>query len=201
MSSQIGDILTTAGVTSTLREVSWKRAEERISSGEALSFGWIKTSERQKRWRYSKPVCTLRTVLVTRAAQPVPWDGQHPLQAYKFGWTRAYSYGDALDKIRSTLNVVEMPTEEVALKRLLAGTVNAVPMDSAVAQTLVGRLFTPDQGKQLLIDLDPAHKMYDADTHLVCALSSPTCATTIERFNQALKVRRGAGLVPACAPA
>lgn len=199
LTRQVQDAFSAAGVATTLKELSWKAAEDRVNRTDAVSFGWIKNSERLTRWQYSNPICSLRTVLVTRASYPVVWQSLEQLKNYKLGWSRGYSYGDALDQLRPTLDVVEMANEEVALKRLRAGSVDAVPMDILVARNLIAKTFTPEEAQSLVVDTSAHRTIFKSDVHVVCAQASTSCAATLERFNQGLKTRRGSAPPGVCA--
>lgn len=198
LTRQVQDAFSAAGLATTLKEVSWKRAEDRVNRDQAVSFGWIKNSDRLSRWHYSSPICSLRTVLVTRATYPVEWQSLEQLKAYKLGWTRGYSYGDAMDQLRPTLDVTEMVSEDIALKRLRAGSVDAVPMDILVARSLIARIFTPEEALGLVVDAAPNRTISRSDVHVVCAKSSTSCAPTLQRFNQGLKSRRGNAAAGVC---
>jgi polar amino acid transport system substrate-binding protein len=198
LTRQVQDAFTATGVATTLKEVSWKGAEDRVNRTDAVSFGWIKNSERLTRWQYSNPICSLRTVLVTRATYPVVWQNLEQLKNYKLGWSRGYSYGDALDQLRPTLDVIEMASEDIALKRLRAGSVDAIPMDILVARSLIAKTFTPEEAQSLVVDTAPNRTLFKSDVHVVCAQASAGCAATLERFNQGLKVRRGNAAPGAC---
>lgn len=197
LTRQVRDAFKAAGVNLQLREASWKAAEEHIDRSGAVSFGWIKTSERLTRWRFSHPICSTRTVLVMRQSQPLAWTKLEQLKGIRLGWSRGYSYGEALDQLRPALQITEMGNDELALRRLLMGSVDAVPMDPLVARQLIATLFTEQEGKQLLIDLSPQHTIEKTELHVVCAQSSANCAATIEQFNRGLK-QRSEGHTPAC---
>ena len=198
LTRQVQDAFNAAGLPTTLREVSWKGAEDRVNRTDAVSFGWIKNSDRLSRWRFSSPICSLRTVLVTRTSNPVVWQNLEQLKNYKLGWSRGYSYGDALDQLRPTLNVIEMMSEDIALKRLRAGSVDAVPMDILVARNLIAKIFTPEEAQSLVVDVAPNRTIFKSDGHVVCSQASASCAATLERFNQGLKTRRGNAPPGAC---
>lgn len=198
LTRQVQKTLQLAGVPSAVQEVSWKAAEERINHAGVVSFGWIKTSERESRWHYSKPICSTRTVLVTRQSQPPQWSRLEQLKELRLGWSRGYSYGNALDQLRPTLNVTEMSDDTVALKRLLIGTVDAVPMDPLVARQLIRQNFTEEDARKFLVDLAPQRTIEKTELHVVCAQNSPACATTVQQFNRGLKQLRGDAPTPAC---
>lgn len=198
LTRQVRDAFKVTGTDIALVEVSWKMAEDRIQNAAAFSFGWIKNSERLARWRYSVPICSIRTVLVVRQSNPLQWTRLEQLQGISMGWSRGYSYGEALDSLRPRLQITEMGNDEVALKRLLHGSVDAVPMDALVADTLIAKLFDPGQAQQLLVDRAPQRTIAKSDLHLVCAQSSPTCADTLEQFNKGLRQLRGDIRTPNC---
>lgn len=198
LTRQVRDAFKAGGISLQLRESSWKAAEEHIDRNSAVSFGWIRTTERETRWFYSRPICTMRTVLVTRADQPIAWTRMEQLRGIRLGWSRGYSYGNALDQLRPSLDVTEMADDTIALKRLLLGSVDAVPMDPLVARALIRQTFNPADTRRFLIDLAPQHTIDKADLHVVCAQASSNCKATLERFNRGLRQLRGDGPVPAC---
>jgi ABC-type amino acid transport substrate-binding protein len=134
---------------------------------------------------------------VVRQSQPLTWTKLEQLKGFRLGWSRGYSYGEALDQLRPNLQITEMGNDELALKRLYLGSVDAVPMDPLVARQLIATLFNEQEAKQLLIDLAPQHTIEKTELHVVCAQTSPSCAATIEQFNRGLK-QRGDGHTPAC---
>jgi polar amino acid transport system substrate-binding protein len=198
LTRQVQDAFSTAGIATKLKEVSWKGAEDRVNRTDAVSFGWIKNSDRLTRWQYSNPICSLRTVLVTRASYPVVWQNLEQLKGYKLGWSRGYSYGDALDRLRPILDVIEMASEDIALNRLRNGSVDAVPMDVLVARSLMSKIFTPEEAQSLVVDAAPNRTIFKSDVHVVCAQASASCAATLERFNQGLRAKRGNAPSGAC---
>lgn len=198
LTHQVQQVFTQAGVPTSLREASWKAAEERINRHGTVSYGWIRTTEREARWLYSRPICSTRTVLVTRANQPVNWTRLEQLKDIRLGWSRGYSYGNALDHLRPTLNITEMSDDTVALKRLLVGTVDAVPMDPLVARQLIRQTFSAVDAQRFLIDQAPQRTIEKTELHVVCAQSSPSCSATLEQFNKGLRQWRGDGPVPIC---
>lgn len=201
LASSVQHAFQRAGVPTALRETSWKAAEDRIDRAGIVSFGWIRTSEREARWHFSRPVCATRTVLVTRANQPIVWSRLEQLKDIRLGWSRGYSYGNALDQLRPSLDITEMSDDTVALKRLLMGSVDAVPMDPLVARQLIRQAFSAEEGRRFAIDLSPQHTIEKTELHVVCAQSSATCSATLEQFNKGLRQVRGDGPVPACGDA
>ncbi|MFY8116346.1 MAG: hypothetical protein ACOVLH_00950, partial [Roseateles sp.] len=92
LSAVVQDAFRQAGVATTLREVSWKTAQDHIDKAGAVSFGWIRTEAREARWHYSLPICTTRTVLITRQDRPLAWTRLEQLKDIRLGWSRGYSY-------------------------------------------------------------------------------------------------------------
>lgn len=193
------DAFAAAGVSARVKEVSWKAAEERIGEREAVSFGWIKTPERVARWRYSDAICTSTTFLVSRRSAPVRWANLADLKGMKVGWSRGYSYGDKFDALRPNLQVFEMPSDEIGLRRLLAGSVDAMPMDSLVAKELLQSKFSKAEAAELYLDVRPEQAIARADLHVVCDLRASACAKTLALFNQGLTKTRKSRAVASCA--
>ena len=187
-----------AGTETKLRETSWKAAENQVDHGQAISFGWIKNPERTARWLFSDPVCDASTVLVVRKSHPPVWSKLEQLASYRLGWSRGYSYGEAIDRLRPNLQVTEMVNDEVALRRLADGSVDAVPMDPLVAKELIRKLFSAQEAQHLLIDTAPQHVIARTSLHLVCSMAAGHCKSTIALFNLGLKQYYKQGAVPMC---
>ena len=188
-----------AGVSAQLKEVSWKAAEEHLGERGAVSFAWIKTPERVAQWRYSDPICTSTSFLVSRRAAPVRWASMADLKGMKVGWSRGYSYGDKFEALRPDLQVFEMPSDEIGLRRLLAGSVDAMPMDSLVAKELLQSKFSKAEAAELYLDARPEQAIARADLHVVCDLRSSSCAKTLALFNKGLSKHRKNQVAASCA--
>lgn len=181
-----------------IREVSWKTAEAHLDQGRTLSFGWIMTAERQRRWRFSDPICSTVTVLVRRADH-APLNRLDEIRDQRVGWSRGYSYGERFDTLRPQMQVEEMPNDEVGLRHLLLGTVDFMPMETLVARALIARVFSPEEGAKLVIDSSPAHVILRTPLHMVCRIGAQACDELIASFNQGLRTARGGDRVPSCA--
>ena len=191
ISAAVKKALAQVGIEARLYEVSWKAAEVRLDAGKTTSFAWIKNADRLPRWRFSAPICRTRTVVLTHLDRPLPMQSLADLKGKRVGWSRGYSYGDAMEALRAELRIEEMPTDEVALRHLLAGGIDAMPMDSAVARQLLSQRFTPEQGRMIVIDPSPQRTINYTELHLVCGVSDPECAKRITRFNTGLRALQG----------
>ena len=179
------------GTVATLQEVSWKAAEVRLNAGTVTSFAWIKSTDRLTRWRFSAPICANRNVIVSHAERPFVMHSPADLKGQRVGWSRGYSYGDAMDALRSALTVEEMPNDEVALRQLLNGRIDAMPMDITVARQLRDQRFSAAERRKLVIDPSPARTVSTSELHLVCGVADAECARRVARFNAGLKAVQG----------
>lgn len=198
LTQTVQSAFSTTGAETKLRETSWKAAENQIDQAQAISFGWIKNPERVAKWLFSDPVCDTSTVLVVRKSNQPVWSKLEHLVSYRLGWSRGYSYGEAIDRLRPNLQVIEMVNDEVALKRLADGSVDAVPMDPLVAKELIRKLFSAQEAQNLLIDTAPQHVIARTSLHLVCSMTAGHCKTTIGLFNLGLKQHYKQSAVPMC---
>jgi polar amino acid transport system substrate-binding protein len=180
-----------AGVPVRLEHVAWKKAEYMVDAGKAASYGWIKTPERQHKWQFSEPICSQRTVLVSRASKPVLWQSPSDLLPYRIGWTRGYSYGAEFEQWKSKLQVAEVSNDLAGLKVLLLGRIDALPLDTLEARVLAEQLAPADRGRLQLEPPKNARAVASGDIFLVCNKSQPECAQTLAVFNRELKQLHG----------
>lgn len=191
LSRQVREVWAHAGVTMALQEASWKAVEVALDAGQTNSFGWIHTEDRARRWLYSDPLCDSPTIFVTRKDHPPAWRRIEDLAGRRVGWSRGYRYGDGIDAYRDRFEIIEMATDEVALRHLAAGTVDLMPMDMAVASHLMNNVLPPEVARKLALDDEPAHVLNRQALHFVCSRADEGCTGRIGSFNAALRKWRG----------
>ncbi len=198
LTAQVSDVLSSADILATVKEASWKTVEQHLDSGSTASFGWIKNPERAARWHFSLPICSIRNVFVVRADDNRVWKSFADLRGRRVGWARGYSYGEVLDGMKAELQLIDVATDEVGLRRLLSGDMDMMPMDYLVARQLLTQKLLPREAAKLQIDMAPAHTITQTDVHLVCGKTSDSCRALIDRFDARLRQQRKAGPVSPC---
>ena len=178
-------------VTTSIKWVPWKRIETiEIDTHNAISYGWIKNPEREKRWLYSEPFFHSGDIFVTHITTGIYWQTLEDLKPYKIGVTRGYSHGEAFDSAKSWLNIEYANSDKVNLKKILARRVDLFAIDPKVASAEINKHFSK-QANNFRFIYEPRISTWD--THLVCAKSNIQCADIIDTFNKGLAKLKASG--------
>ena len=181
-----------AGIQTTLKFLPWKRVEFQIDHHNQVSFAWIRTEEREKKWLFSDQFIVGRMIAISRSDQPISWQTYHDLKPFRIGLTAGYSSGEAFDQFKTQLKVDEAPTDEMSLTMLLLKRVDLIVMNPPVAATLIRTKFQPEQRKHFHFILEPPISVNP--NYIVCAKTYPKCQYYLKQFNKGLKVITQAGI-------
>lgn len=173
------------GVETKFQFEPWKRVENGLDSQNYFSFGYIKTSDRLQRWRYSDSILRSRSILIgTQPHRHFVWKNWDDLTPYRLGITQAYSYGETFEQYKPRLKTVASYNDVISLKALLHHRVDFVLMDSRVASALIAQNFSA-KGRAEFVLLH-ATEVAAGELHFVCAIKNPHCTARIAQFNQGL---------------
>ncbi|MGL6041384.1 MAG: substrate-binding periplasmic protein [Deefgea sp.] len=180
------------GVQSKFQFEPWKRVENGLDSQNYFSFGYIKTSDRLQRWRYSDSMMRSRSILIgTQKNRNFVWKNWEDLTQYRLGITQAYSYGETFEHYKAKLKTVSSYHDVVSLKALLHDRVDFVLMDARVAAALIEQNFSANERAEFVLLYDT--EVAAGELHFVCAIKNPDCAARIAQFNQGLAKMAASG--------
>ncbi|WP_137939494.1 transporter substrate-binding domain-containing protein [Chitinivorax sp. B] len=172
----------------------WSRAqaETRIGKWDATAY-WGRTSERERDFLLSDNVLTEQWVFLHRRKTPFDWQTLDDLANYQIAVIQDYTYTpDFRARLASRkLHGDATPDDLAALRKLILGRVDIVPMERNVACDLLKRFFREEEADQLA-----AHPKLMTDrftTHLMLTRSKPTSTKVLQDFNEGLKQLRDSG--------
>ncbi|MEN0108664.1 MAG: transporter substrate-binding domain-containing protein [Pseudomonas sp.] len=155
---------------------------------------WLRSEERDKDFYVSDPVVDSSYYLFHRKDHPMDWNQVQDLKGLQVGGANGFDYGPAFQQAEAdgTLTVRRQTNEELALRQLLAGRIDVVPMDKTVAFDMLHQHFSAAERAQLTFHPKPLR----SDTlHLMLSRAVPGNAELIARFNEGLKQLRDSGKI------
>jgi len=164
----------------------WKRAEIMVGEGSAMAaFPYAVTDERQKTFLFSDPVMNSTSKLFyykpSNKVKITDWKSYADLKAFRIGGVLGYFYEKEFTA--AGLNVENVSSDEMNLKKLKAGRVDLIPGEELVSKLLIKKLFPTEQ--QYFIALDKPLK--SSSLHLMFSKKNADSEENIKFFNNALK--------------
>lgn len=168
-----------------------RSAEQGKSDGAAV---WLRSPEREQAFFISAPVVDSSYFLFHRKDQPFDWQQVSDLQGKRVGGAIDYDYGQAFQQAEKSgqLQVKRLSNEEQGLRMVLAGRLDAFPMDKVVAFDLLHSHFSAAERRQLSFHPLP---LRSDSLHLLLSRQVPGNETMLQRFNQGLQQLRDSGKV------
>ncbi|MCY1289576.1 Bacterial extracellular solute-binding protein, family 3 [compost metagenome] len=173
----------------------WARALHLAQRGElAGSAVWLRSPEREAQFFISDPVIDSHYLLFYRKDHPIDWQQIDDLVDLRLGATSGYDYGEAFQRAEAEgrLQVRRQTSDELGLRQLLAGRIDAIPLDKVVAYALLHEHFSAAERAQIGFHPRPLR----SDTlHLLLSRRVAGNAELMARFNQGLAQLRDSGKV------
>lgn len=173
----------------------WKRALSLVESGALQgSPGWTHGEERARQFLYSDPVLISREVLFFPKKRPLRFRGEEDLRGLVLGATTSYLYGPTISQLEQAgqLRLDRAPSDELSLRKLLLGRVDAVLLNREVGLELLRRKFTPEEREAL----DYSERaVAEKPSHMVMSRALPEVPTLLLAFNRGLAQLQREGLV------
>ncbi|RMF14606.1 MAG: hypothetical protein D6758_11220 [Gammaproteobacteria bacterium] len=175
----------------------WKRAMETARSGKyaATSF-WFYSQDREADFIHSDPVMNMKTVFFHLRTTPVPedWSSLEQLRGFRIGATRGYTYTKDFWELaqQGTLQVDVVTDDEQNMRKLLAGRIQAFPIDELTGWDLLNRKFAPAQKDLLTTTRRP---LVTGSGYLLISRKFPNATQLAEKFNAGLKMLKDEGLL------
>lgn len=182
------------GVDVRFRFYPWRRALEVLRNGgvQASSF-WFEDESRNREFLYSAQLSEHREVLFHRRDTILPaWSRLEDLASFRFCATRGYTYTSSFWLLvgNGTLRADESSSDEICLRKLLAGRVDVFPMDESAGRTLLASgAFPAASAGQLAINEQVLRVQAG---HLLMRRSADSIEL-MRRFNAGLATMRGDG--------
>ncbi|MNQ44763.1 Bacterial extracellular solute-binding protein, family 3 [compost metagenome] len=173
----------------------WARSLHLAERGERAGTAvWMRSPERDKLFHVSDPVIETAYYLFHRKDRPFDWKQVSDLQRLRLGGAIGYDYGSSFQQAERQrhLKVQRLSNEEQGLRMVLAGRLDAFPMDKVVAFALLNDQFGSAERAQMSFH---PHPLRSDSLHLMLSREVPGNAELMARFNQALALLRERGKV------
>jgi len=144
----IKDILIEAGYTPSFVFYPWSRAYKTAALGRANATAiWMYKAEREQDFYYSEPVLDEEFVFFHLKEASFDWSTLKDLGSYKLGGLLGSSYGKGFDDAikQGVVSVDLAPTSQVIFLKLLAGRIDAFPLEKSVGLSSMRDLLTQEQ--------------------------------------------------------
>ncbi|MBM7060400.1 transporter substrate-binding domain-containing protein [Pseudomonas sp. UL073] len=191
----INDAFASQGIDVQWKFYPWARALHLAERGElAGSAVWLRSKEREDQFFISEPVIDSRYVLFYRKDHPVDWRNVDDLAGLRIGATNGYDYGAAFQQAEAEgrLQISRQTSDELGLRQLLAGRIDALPLDQVVAYALLNQHFSAAERAQIGFHPQP---LRSDSLHLLLSRQVAGNAERMARFNQGLAQLRSSGRV------
>ncbi|MGP4843455.1 substrate-binding periplasmic protein [Marinobacter sp. 1Y8] len=156
------------------------------------SAAWSCNPKRLKDFYFSMPVFPATIVLFHRTNKPVDWDTLEDLGKYRIGTSQGYFYGNPfMEAVKSGKLKAETATSDIInFRKLLAGRIDAFPVDVVVGNEILRTAFTAKERRRLTFDVK---EIFVGDLHLMLSRQVPGNAALLKRFNRGLEAIRRSG--------
>lgn len=173
----------------------WARSLRLAERGERHgSAVWLSSPERQETFLISDPVVDSNYYLFHRKSLALDWRQLEDLAGLRLGATSGYDYGEAfqLAEARRSLQIRRLGSDLLGFRQLLAGRIDAFPMDKIVGFDLLHAQFSSAERAQLTFHPQPIRS---DSLHLLLSRKIPENAEYMRRFNAGLARLREEGKV------
>ena len=144
----IEDVFKASGYQVNFTFYPWTRAYKTAAIGRADATAvWMHKSEREQDFYYSEPVLNEEFVFFYLEGNSFDWANLKDLRVYKLGGLLGSSYGAAFDKALADKHIQAefVPNTKLNFLNLLAGRVDAFPLEKSVGLASIRNLLTPEQ--------------------------------------------------------
>ncbi|MBT8766821.1 substrate-binding periplasmic protein [Metapseudomonas boanensis] len=173
----------------------WARSLHLAERGERGGTAvWMRSPERERRFHISDPVIECSYYLFHLKERPLEWRRVADLRGLRLGGAIDYDYGEAFQQAEhdKQLEVKRLSNEEQGLRMLLAGRLDAFPMDTVVASVLLRERFSAAESARLSFHPKP---LRTDSLHLLLSREVAGSRELMERFNRGLARLRKSGKV------
>lgn len=177
------------GIEVELKYYPWQRVYVDVTKGKSVgSFPWVKNPQREKEVLFSTDsIMNLKEVFVYRKDSTFDWKIHDDLKKFRIGGTVGYNHVKMLQEHGVT--VQKATKDEQNLKKVMAGKLDAFPIDFMVGKQLIKELFG-DNGAQLTFHEKPLIKNA---AHVIFTRSNPNSKTLDAKFSEGMKKLKESG--------
>ena len=184
-SARVRSICAVAGLDLAVSFLPWKRVLMEARAGLAQGyFPEYRSADREKEFHFSKAVGCSVVGLVHRRDVTLDWVRLEDLGSYRLGVVDGYVNTEEFDRLVSAgvISPVKCNSDEMALRMLEVGRIDAVVMDRAVFRHLSGRAEASQTPSPLVF----AAKILTVHSLHVCFPRTPAGKALVERFDRAI---------------
>lgn len=174
----------------------WVRSYEQAKEGKdwQASAVWWPTEDANKHFLLSVPVVHTSNVFFHLKSRPIKWNTFSDLSGLKIGITRGYDYGSDFNLAvkRGELDVQEVSSDEINLKKLLSGRIDLFPNDPDVGFAQIRNNYEFNQANQF------AHhkkKFARRTLHLLISKKAKRADYFMEAFNKGIGILADQGKI------
>lgn len=155
---------------------------------------WLNSPQRQETFFVSDPILDSNYYLFHRKDRDLHWESIEDLAGLRLGATTGYDYGEAFQRaeVQQSLQIRRLNSDLLGFRQLLAGRIDAFPMDKVVGFDLLHEHFSSTERAQL--SFHPRALRSDS-LHLLLSRRIPQNADYMRRFNSGLAKLRASGKV------
>lgn len=183
--ARVRSICAVAGLNLDVSFLPWKRVLMEARTGLAQGyFPEYRSADREKEFYFSKAVGCSVVGLVHRRDVTMDWTRLEDLASYRLGVVDGYVNTEEFDRLVDTgvLKPVKCNSDELAMRMLKAGRIDAAVMDRAVFRHLSGKVESSQKPAPLVF----AAKILAVHSLHVCFPRTPAGKALVERFDRAI---------------
>jgi len=153
---------------------------------------WFETSQWQEAFYYSDVLISREKIFFHLKSYPFDWHSYEDLQGMAIGTTARHAYGEDFARAseKGLLAIEQVPSNEMNLKKLLAGRIDIFPIERSVGYQLLSELFPPEKAQ--LVTHHPK-VLYSGSVRLLISKKNPKGRDIMEKFNLGLKKLKASG--------
>lgn len=174
----------TQGIEYEIEYSSWTRVKDSIDSKNAVSFAFVKNKERLDKWYFSAPIIQAPTIFIKHTNNDIELDSLKDLKKYRIGVSKNYSYGEAFDKLKPTLDIETVNDDLMNMKKIYHRRIDLFPLPLYNAIYYMRENFSREDRDKFEFVFYPT--LNDGNMHLVCHKSHPRCLQIIKEFNKGM---------------
>ena len=153
VNGRVQAIANAAGFDVEFNYMPWKRALEGTRHG-AFPAGsyWAYNSDREDDFIHVGPVLSVQVLFAVRDdAEIQDWSDLNDFSGLRIGVVPGYTYTTELHEMgeNGNLTLSDAPSDEANLKKLLAGRIDAFPINDVVGKHLIRRIFSEEEQARL----------------------------------------------------
>jgi polar amino acid transport system substrate-binding protein len=170
----------------------WPRAlaeaQRGLAQGSIIWSEGAPGSQRLRDFYFSSVVLEDQLVFFHRTDRAFTWETFADLANYRIGGVAGYEY--RFEDVPG-LRVDRAPTDELSLRKLLAGRIDAFPSSQDVGMYLLRTRFTPEEAARITVFKGAAYS--STRYHLILPRSLADSPAYLERFNRGLRRLKESG--------